>query len=180
MTGAKGVPVLDIWRRYIETEPKQKGQNYWARCPFHADKTPSLSIDLGKCLWHCFSCGAGGSAIDLVMALYGLSYKEACGKIEEDFRVQQGWIPTRRVSVKSQETLISERIQQVFDWVFEARRALHAELKRRGDDVSEIIIRDIGRLEIIEDELVGEPDRIANGLILHRRWFPWQQQLRRF
>lgn len=35
-------------------------------CPYHTDKSPSMSINLEKSLYHCFSCGRSGSLIDLL------------------------------------------------------------------------------------------------------------------
>ena len=55
-------------------------------CPFHNEKTPSLKIykepDRG---WHCFGCGLGGSVIDFVMALFGISFKQAIIRLNADF-----------------------------------------------------------------------------------------------
>lgn len=56
-----------------------------ARCPWHADRHPSLSFDkrTGRC--KCFSCGAGGDSIDLTAKLLGISPLEAAQKINTDF-----------------------------------------------------------------------------------------------
>ena len=49
-------------------EMKRHGADLLGRCPFHADKTPSLVITPAKNLWHCLgACQAGGTAIDWVM-----------------------------------------------------------------------------------------------------------------
>ena len=57
--------------------PKQRGKSFWLSCPFHDDKNPSLKIDPEKQKFFCFGCGNHGSAIDFIMALHGLSFKEA-------------------------------------------------------------------------------------------------------
>lgn len=58
-----------------------------ALCPWHSDRHPSLSFDkrTGRC--HCFSCGAGGDAIDLTAKLLGLSPLEAAKRLNEDFNL---------------------------------------------------------------------------------------------
>jgi len=56
---------------------RKAGQNYVARCPFHNEKTPSFSVSPGKQFYHCFGCGAHGSAIGFLMEHAGLSYVEA-------------------------------------------------------------------------------------------------------
>ena len=52
-------------------------------CPFHEDKTPSLKVYPGDRGWHCFSCDTGGSVIDLVMRMEGMTFSEACQAIVE-------------------------------------------------------------------------------------------------
>lgn len=47
-------------------------------CPAHADHTPSASISKSKNLWKCWSCGAGGNAIDLTMLVLNKNFKSAC------------------------------------------------------------------------------------------------------
>ena len=62
---------------------KQRGERYWACCPFHTDKHASLCF-YPDGSWHCFSCKAGGDSIDLLARLKNISLKEAaeeiCGK----------------------------------------------------------------------------------------------------
>jgi hypothetical protein len=48
-------------------------------CPFHKDSNPSLSLDLRRGLFHCFTCGtSGGGIIDFVMVRDSCSFKSAC------------------------------------------------------------------------------------------------------
>jgi len=48
------------------------------RCPFHDDRTPSLVVTPAKNLWHCLgACQAGGSVIDWVMRMEGVSFRHA-------------------------------------------------------------------------------------------------------
>lgn len=43
---------------------KQSGREWWFRCPFHADKTPSFEVNAEKKLWHCHgACGIGGGVV---------------------------------------------------------------------------------------------------------------------
>ena len=72
------VNAIDL-RNIIESETGLKfNRGNKISCPFHTDKTPSLSIDKKRNKWKCFSCGCGGDAIDFVSELKGLSYAEAC------------------------------------------------------------------------------------------------------
>jgi DNA primase len=56
---------------------KKAGREYQACCPFHNEKTPSFTVSPTKQFYHCFGCGAHGSAISFVMEYDHLSYPEA-------------------------------------------------------------------------------------------------------
>ncbi|MBW6495028.1 MAG: DNA primase, partial [Burkholderiaceae bacterium] len=62
---------------------RKAGANYQGLCPFHAEKTPSFTVSPTKQFYHCFGCGAHGSAIGFVMDQSGLSYVEAIGELAE-------------------------------------------------------------------------------------------------
>ena len=46
-------------------------------CPFHQDRHPSLHFDIKRNRYKCFSCGASGNVIDLVMRYMNISFKDA-------------------------------------------------------------------------------------------------------
>ncbi len=50
----------------------KNGHGLRGLCPFHPDNEPSLSVTPEKGLWHCFGCGKGGSAIDLLVIKEGI------------------------------------------------------------------------------------------------------------
>ena len=64
-----------------QVELKKSGGNYLARCPFHADRTPSLVVSPTKQLFHCFGCGAGGDLFAFLMRRDGLSFLEAAERL---------------------------------------------------------------------------------------------------
>ncbi len=53
-------------------------------CPFHSDKTPSLSIDVEKGLFNCFGCGKKGNAIQFYEILRGVDFKAALQMVKEE------------------------------------------------------------------------------------------------
>ena len=66
----------------------QPDRSGFLQCPLHqGDRHGSLKVYEGGRGWHCFGCGRGGSVIDFVMELFGLSFHEACLKLNEDFRL---------------------------------------------------------------------------------------------
>ena len=59
-----------------EIIPVRRGM---ARCPFHPDRRPSMSVKNNR--YKCFSCGARGDAIDLAMQMDGLQFREAVKRL---------------------------------------------------------------------------------------------------
>ena len=56
---------------------KKTGSNYVARCPFHDEKTPSFTVSPEKQFYHCFGCGAHGTAIGFMMEYDRMTFVEA-------------------------------------------------------------------------------------------------------
>jgi len=56
---------------------KKAGHEYKACCPFHGEKTPSFTVSPTKQFYHCFGCGAHGTAIGFLMEYDRLSFPEA-------------------------------------------------------------------------------------------------------
>ena len=74
-------------RQVVELYGFHPDRGGYIQCPFHTgDNHGSLKVyDGSKTGWHCFGCGAGGSVIDFVMRLFGLSFAQACLKLNCDF-----------------------------------------------------------------------------------------------
>jgi hypothetical protein len=77
----ESLSIVDVTAFY-GTEVKRGNK---ALCPLHNEKTPSFTVYPNSNSWHCFGCGAGGSAIDFVMAFFGLDPLEAAKKLDSDF-----------------------------------------------------------------------------------------------
>lgn len=56
---------------------KKAGHEFKACCPFHSEKTPSFWVSPAKQFYHCFGCGAHGTALGFVMNFDRLSFPEA-------------------------------------------------------------------------------------------------------
>jgi DNA primase len=69
------VDVVDVVGRSVTL--KKAGANYQGLCPFHNEKSPSFSVSPAKQFYHCFGCGAHGSALGFLMEHQGLSYVDA-------------------------------------------------------------------------------------------------------
>jgi DNA primase len=80
------VDIVDVVGRAVAL--KKAGQNYLGLCPFHGEKTPSFTVSPSKQFFHCFGCGAHGSAIGFLMDHRGLGYVEAVQELAQLAGVQ--------------------------------------------------------------------------------------------
>ena len=71
----EAVDLIDLASEYTRVE--RHGQRFRALCPFHKEKTPSLSLDPESKLYYCFGCGAGGDAFKFHMELTGDDFRTA-------------------------------------------------------------------------------------------------------
>ena len=59
------------------TKVRRSGRNFMAVCPFHQEKTPSMSVDRARGLYHCFGCGEGGDVFSFVEKTQGVGFNDA-------------------------------------------------------------------------------------------------------
>jgi DNA primase len=64
-------------------ELRRSGHEYIGRCPFHEERTPSFTVSPQKGFYHCFGCGAHGSALGFLMAFERLEFPEAVRRLAE-------------------------------------------------------------------------------------------------
>ena len=59
------------------TKVKRSGRSFMAVCPFHEEKTPSMSVDQARGLYHCFGCGKGGDVFSFVQETQGIDFGDS-------------------------------------------------------------------------------------------------------
>jgi DNA primase catalytic core len=103
------------------TELTGNGNRLTGRCPFHSEQDASFTVYPDQGSWHCFGCGKGGSAFDLVMMSQGLEFFDAAKQLAEKFN-----IPIPELSPEQQEAHEKEqRACDVLDkYMFEAQKKL--------------------------------------------------------
>ncbi len=69
------IDIVDLVSGYVSL--KKSGKNHVGLCPFHAEKTPSFSVNPDKQIFHCFGCGAGGDVFKFLELQEGLNFPEA-------------------------------------------------------------------------------------------------------
>jgi len=122
---------------------KKAGAEYSACCPFHDEKTPSFTVSPQKQFYHCFGCGAHGTAIGFLMAYEGLEFVDAVEELARSAGLEvprEGGGPPR-----VDNSGLYELVDKASEW-FQARLRENPEaieyLRQRG--VSGEIARDFG------------------------------------
>lgn len=78
--------IVDVVSRYT-TKIVKKGERYFACCPFHSEKTPSMSITPSRNMFHCFGCGESGTVISFLQKIEKISFSEAVARLADEFHV---------------------------------------------------------------------------------------------
>jgi DNA primase len=69
------VDIVEVIDRHVKL--KRAGANYSACCPFHSEKSPSFTVSPTKQFYHCFGCGAHGTAVGFLMEYGGMGFVDA-------------------------------------------------------------------------------------------------------
>ena len=67
--------IVSTISKYIKLD--KKGRNWWGRCPFHHEKTPSFSVNELEQYYHCFGCGESGDVISFVEKFESVDFMDA-------------------------------------------------------------------------------------------------------
>ena len=110
------IDIVDVVGEHVKL--KKAGANYQGLCPFHSEKSPSFSVSPTKQFYHCFGCGAHGSAISFAMEYSGLGYVDA---IEDLARSAGLTVPREErtaqdVARQQQAMALSEVMSSASDW----------------------------------------------------------------
>jgi DNA primase len=144
--------ILEVVGDYVQL--KRKGQNYWAPCPFHNEKSPSFSVNPAKGLYKCFGCGKAGGVIQFVMDIEGSSYPEALRALAKKYGVA---VPEEEERTPEEQLAQNERDSQyiVSNWAKDYYHRLlqnteegmgvgYAYLKERGLNLTTIQTFELG------------------------------------
>lgn len=69
------IDLVELIGNYVPLE--RKGGNWWGRCPFHHEKTPSFAVNAEDQFYHCFGCGVSGDAISFVREIESVDFIDA-------------------------------------------------------------------------------------------------------
>jgi len=90
------IDIVELIGSYVSL--KKSGADYAACCPFHNEKTPSFTVSPNKQFYHCFGCGAHGTAIGFLMEYQGLGFIDAVRELASRIGLE---VPDDRSDVAS-------------------------------------------------------------------------------
>jgi len=97
---------------------RKAGTNYLGLCPFHNERTPSFNVSPSRGTYHCFGCGAGGTAIRFVMEHDGMSFIEAVKRLADAAGiriVEEVWDANAEAEAK-QRALLLRANREAAEW----------------------------------------------------------------
>lgn len=131
------VDIVDVVGRYVQL--KKGGANYMGLCPFHNEKSPSFSVSPTKQFYHCFGCGAHGTAIGFLIEYSGLGFVDAVKDLAQGVGMtvpdQDRLPPAQRAEAQAKSLALTDVMVKASDFYrHQLRGAQHAiaYLKNRG------------------------------------------------
>ena len=140
---------------------KKSGRNYVGLCPFHNDKSPSLSVSQEKQIYKCFSCGEAGNVITFVMKYKKLTFQEAT-----KYLADKAGIPLELGS--SRDSLITKKKELLYKVNTEAARYYFYNLQKTSFAKEYFLKRGI-KEEIIKRFGLGYAQEGWHNLIMYLR-----------
>ena len=89
--------IVDVISRYVVL--KKHGRNYFGICPFHSEKSPSMSVSPDRQYFHCFGCHTGGDVFNFISKIENLSFRESLELLAE-----RANIPLPKISTSDDAT----------------------------------------------------------------------------
>ena len=78
--------IVEVISDYVTL--KKTGRNHMGLCPFHAEKSPSFTVNEEKGIFHCFGCQTGGSVFQFLMQYDHLTFPEAVERVAKRYGIE--------------------------------------------------------------------------------------------
>src|SRR5262245_25696114 len=78
-------PIVEVVSAHVGL--RRVGRNHLGLCPFHAEKTPSFTVNEERGIFHCFGCGAGGNVFTFLMRMENLTFPEVAERLARRYGV---------------------------------------------------------------------------------------------
>ena len=111
------IDLVDLIDGYVHL--KKAGANYAACCPFHNEKSPSFTVSPSKQFYHCFGCGAHGTAIGFLMEYSGLGFLDAIKELSSRAGMQMPEEESRRPDDGPRITTLTDAMARAAKYYYE-------------------------------------------------------------
>ena len=111
------IDLVDLIDSYVHL--KKAGANYAACCPFHNEKSPSFTVSPSKQFYHCFGCGAHGTAIGFLMEYSGLGFLDAIKELSSRAGMQMPDEESRRPDDSPRITTLTDAMARAAKYYYE-------------------------------------------------------------
>lgn len=113
------VDIVDVVGRYVQL--KKGGANFMGLCPFHNEKSPSFTVSPTKQFYHCFGCGAHGTAIGFLIEYSGMGFVEAVKDLAQNVGMivpesEDRLPPAQRAEQQAKSMALSEAMTRACDY----------------------------------------------------------------
>ena len=78
--------IVSVISSYVQLE--QRGSNFWGRCPFHHEKTPSFCVNGLDNFYYCFGCHKSGDVITFIMEIENVDFGDAVKLLAERVKME--------------------------------------------------------------------------------------------
>src|SRR5439155_3176170 len=95
---------------------KKVGQRYVGLCPFHAEKTPSFSVNAHENLFYCFGCQAKGDIITFVREIQHIEFAEAVERLAARAGIQLRYDQAAVSHERQRRTKLIEAMERAVEW----------------------------------------------------------------
>jgi len=127
--------IVEVIGRRVQL--KKAGREFKACCPFHDEKTPSFTVSPSKGFYHCFGCGAHGTAVGFLMEFDHMSFVEAIESLANSMGVEVPRDESDRPARRYDELFdLMSRVERFWQQGLREKPAAVDYLKQRGIDGS--------------------------------------------
>ena len=123
--------IIEVLGKRIQL--KKAGREFKANCPFHDEKTPSFTVSPAKGFYHCFGCGAHGTALGFLMEYDHMSFVEAVESLAGSMGIE---VP------RDESQRPAHRYDELFELLTKVERYYQANL--RNNDAAKAYLKDRG------------------------------------
>lgn len=125
--------IIEVLGKRIQL--KKAGREFKANCPFHDEKTPSFTVSPTKGFYHCFGCGAHGTALGFLMEYDHMSFVEAVESLAGSMGIEVPRDESQRPAHRYDELFeLLTKVERYYQANLRNNDAAKAYLKARGID----------------------------------------------